>query len=87
MVLSTKTGRALLARPTSNKGGNMADTAKQKAPARPERQPMIRVCGRWQKPGYKADAAEQEAWNKRCKDRGYDPRTGKPKIDETAPAK
>lgn len=86
MVLSTTTGRALLARPASNKGGEMADKAKTKAPVKPERLPMIRVCGRWQKPGYKADDAEVATWKKRCKERDWDPKTGKPKVDPTAAA-
>ena len=78
MVLSTKTGRALLARPTLKKGEEMADKAKSKSPQMSVRLPMTRVCGRWQKPGYVADDAEQKAWEKRCKDRGYDVKTGKP---------
>lgn len=82
-----QTGRALLARPTLNKGEEMADKAKVKTPDRPERQPMIRVCGKWQKPGYKADEQEQERWEKRCKDRNWNPKTGKPKVDQTAPTK
>ncbi len=64
----------------------MANKAKEKAPAKPERLPMIRVCGRWQKPGYKPDDDEVAAWAKRCKDRNWDRKTGKPKVDNTAPA-
>jgi len=85
MTLNVKTGRATLARPTIDRGGNMADATKEVAqpPHRLERQ---RVCGRWQKPGYKADAAEEAAWKTRCEERGYDVKTGKPKVDKTAPA-
>ena len=63
----------------------MADATKE-VPSQPHRLERIRVCGRWQKPGYKADDAEQKAWLKRCKDRNYDPKSGKPKIETTAPA-
>ncbi len=83
MVLSTTTGRALLARPISNKGGEMADKAKEKSPKQSVRLPMIRVCGRWQKPGYKPDAEEVKAWEKRCKDRNWNQKTGKPKVAES----
>ena len=62
----------------------MADT-KAKEPETPHRLNRIRVCGRWQKPGYVADAAEKKAWGKRCKDRGLDQKTGKPLVDNTAP--
>jgi len=86
MTLNVGTGRAVLARPTINRGGEMANKAKDAAPARPVRLPMIRVCGRWQKPGYEADAEEKTAWQKRCKNRGQDPKTGKILVDPTAPS-
>ena len=75
-----------MARPIIDKGGEMADKSKTVA-EQPHRLERIRVCGKWQKPGYKPDDAEVAAWQKRCKDRGHDPKTGKPKVDNTAPAK
>lgn len=87
MVLSVTTGRALLARPVFNKGEEMADKAKVKAPERPERgKDWVRICGRWQKKGYRPDDTEAKAWEVRCKERGLDPKTGKIKVDRTAPA-
>lgn len=86
MTLNVRTGRAALARPTITKGGEMADKSKTIAKP-PHRLERIRVCGKWQKPGYEPDDAEVKAWITRCKDRGYDPKTGKPKVDNTAPAK
>lgn len=86
MTLNVKGGRPIVAGSRIDKGGKMANKAKAKAPDRPTRQPMIRVCGRWQKPGYEADKSEQDAWNLRCKNRNWDPKTGKPKVDKTAPA-
>jgi len=80
MTLNLRTGRALLARPNSKIGEEMANKAKEKPPERPVRLPMIRVCGRWQKPGYKPDDEEVAAWEKRCKDRNWDRKTGKPKV-------
>ncbi len=62
----------------------MADKSKTIAQP-PHRLDRIRVCGKWQKPGYKADDAEVAAWKKRCKDRNWNPETGKPNVDETAP--
>lgn len=56
----------------------MADKAKAKTPEQSKRLPMIRVCGKWQKPGYEPDTAEVAAWEKRCKDRNWDRKTGKP---------
>jgi len=64
----------------------MADQSK-KVVIPSHRLERIRVCGKWQKPGYRADDAEKAAWAKRCKDRGYDVKTGKPKTDNTAPAR
>ena len=88
MTLNVRTGRALLARPTINKGEEMADKAKGKLPEKPYRlKNMVRVCGRWQKKGYQPDDQEQADWEKRCKSRDWNPKTGKPKVDKTAPAK
>ena len=85
MVLNTTTGRALLVRPIANQGEKMLNQAKQKPSEKPIRNPdMIRVCGRWQKKDYRPDDAEMQAWKIRCKDRGWDPKTGKPKVDPTA---
>lgn len=47
----------------------------------------IRVCGRWQKKGYQPDDEELEAWEKRCKDRDLDPKTGKAKEQKAAAKK
>jgi hypothetical protein len=87
MTLNVRTGRAVLARPIIDKGGEMGNKAKEKSPARPERLKRIRVCGKWQKPGYKPDDEEIAAWEKRCKDRGWDRKTGKPKVANMAPIK
>ncbi len=64
----------------------MADKSKKIAEP-PHKLKRIRVCGKWQKPGYEPDDAEVKAWLTRCKDRGNDPETGKPKVDKTAPAR
>ena len=88
MALNVRTGRALLARPNLDKGEEMADKAKVKLPEKPYRlKDRVRVCGKWQKKGYQADDEEKAAWAERCKNRGQDPKTGKPKVDKTAPAK
>ena len=84
MVLNVKTGRAALARPTTDRDRNMAKQ-NPKVAERTKQLPRIRVCGRWQKPNYVASKEEQAAWEQRCKDRNWDPKTGKPKIDKTAP--
>lgn len=56
-------------------------------PVRPARKAdRVRICGRWQAKGYQASDEEQDAWKERCKNRGWDPKTGKPKADKTAPA-
>jgi len=87
MTLNVRTGRALLARPSINKGEEMANKAQEKLPEKPYRLPnRIRVCGRWQKKGYQPDDEEKAAWEKRCKDRDWNVKTGKPKVDKTAPA-
>lgn len=44
----------------------------------------IRVCGRWQKKGYKPSDDEVKKWKERCKDRGWDPKTGKPPVEKPA---
>ena len=44
----------------------------------------VRVCGRWQKKGYKASDEEMADWKEKCKRRGWDAKTGKPKVDNTA---
>jgi len=60
---------------------------KTKEPERPARlKDRVRVCGRWQAKGYVASAEEQAKWKQRCKDRDWDPKTGKAKVDNTAPA-
>lgn len=87
MVLGTKKGRAVIARPIINRGGVMSNS-KTKQPAKPYALQIdgqrIRVCGRWQKKGYKADDEEQAKWKALCKNRGWDPKTGKPivKVDK-----
>jgi len=58
-----------------------------KAPQRPTRQARIRVCGKWQKPDYVPDAEEQKAWETRCKDRDWNPKTGKPNVKKEAAKK
>lgn len=40
----------------------------------------IRVCGKWQKKGYKASDEEQKKWRTLCKNRDWDPKTGKPFV-------
>jgi len=62
--------------------------AKTKEPDRPARKTdRVRVCGRWQAKGYVASDEEMSAWKTRCKDRGNDPKTGKPIADKAAPKK
>ena len=40
------------------------------------RDERVKVCGKWQKKGYKPSKAEQDAWNAKCKTAGLDPKTG-----------
>lgn len=88
MTLNLRTGRALLVRPTTDRGGEMAE---KKAPAVPyalQKDGMrVRVCGRWQKKGYEADAEEQAKWKETCKNRGWEPKTGKPPVKKAAAKK
>lgn len=83
MVLGTKKGRALIARPITKLGGIMSDT-KTKQPTKPYALQIdgqrIRVCGKWQKKGYTASDDEQAKWKAVCKNRGWDPKTGKPAV-------
>ena len=87
MVLTAKSGRALIARPNFDKGGEMTEKANDKLPEQPRRLKRIRVCGKWQKPGYRPSEAEVTAWKLRCRDRDLNEKTGKPKKDQTAPKK
>ncbi len=83
MTLNLKTGRAICARPKIHRGGNMIEK-KTKEPDKPyalqKDGKRIRVCGKWQKKGYKASDEEQAKWKELCKNRGWDPKTGKPKV-------
>ena len=85
MVLSTATGRAVIARPIIKIGGKMANKKVTKI-ERPRHliESRVRICGRWQKRGYEPDDEELEAWKKRCKDRDLDPKTGKAKVKKPA---
>lgn len=60
-----------------------ADTEEKKAAPPPHflSNARIRVCGKWQKKGYKPTKAELALWLKKCKAQGRDSVTGalKPK--------
>lgn len=58
----------------------------QKKQVPPHKLKRIRVCGRWQKTGYKASAKEKAAWVSKCKSQNRDPKTGK-KFDPKAAKK
>lgn len=55
-----------------------AETEEKKPAEPPHKLPRIRVCGKWQKPGYKPSKAELDQWTEDCKQRGHDPKTGAP---------
>lgn len=59
----------------------------KKTPSQPHQLDRIRVCGKWQKPEYKAGPAEQTAWETRCKERDQNPKTGKPNVKKEAAKK
>ena len=59
----------------------------KKAVSMPHQLDRIRVCGKWQKPGYQPEAAEQKAWEVRCKERDWNPKTGKPNVKKEAAKK
>lgn len=92
-----KTGRAALARPTSEKGGMNMDKNDLQAPVETEEKKAsppphqlkdrVRVCGKWRKRGYKPTKAEWDAWAKKCKDTGRDPKTGRIAEKKKAPDK
>jgi hypothetical protein len=76
-----------MARPIIQKGGmNMiekdleapAETEEKKAAPPPHQlSNRVRVCGKWQKKGYRPTAAEQKAWLEQCKAQGRDSKTGR----------
>ncbi len=55
---------------------------KEAEPPRHLRESRVRVCGKWQKKGYKPTIEELKLWNERCKVSGRDPKTGKRKAAE-----
>lgn len=102
MTLSVLTGAALTGRPIigkkiSKKGGHdmtedtldtPVDTGKRKAAAPPHQlKNRVRICGRWQKKGYRPSAEEVAKWKEHCKDTGKDPRTGRLLLEKTATKK
>ena len=77
-----------MARPTITKGGmNMngkdeleapAETEERKAAPPPHQlENRVRVCGKWQKKGYKPTSDEQKKWLEKCKAEDKDPKTGR----------
>lgn len=87
MVLTVKSGRAALARPILKGGKIMTAKADLQAPEdteekKPAKPPhfladnRIKVCGKWQKKGYKPTKSELALWIKKCKSQGRDPDTG-----------
>lgn len=101
MTLSVKTGRAsvksTLARPITKKGGTNVNDKDLEAPAETEEKKAappphqlanrVRVCGKWQKKGYKPTKAEWDAWAQKCKDTNRDPRTGRLIVKKAADKK
>jgi len=54
------------------------DTEEKKAAPPPHQlKDRARVCGKWQKKGYKPSKEELAAWNKRCKEGNRDPKSGR----------
>ncbi len=55
-----------------------AETEERKAAPPPHQlKNRVRVCGRWQKKGYRPTADEQKIWLEQCRAQGKDPKTGR----------
>lgn len=54
------------------------DDEKKKASPPPHfmKDKRVKVCGKWQKKGYKPTTAEQKLWVDKCKVQNRDPKTG-----------